>query len=587
MILDEVVEIIGNSKNIEHYKSLGYNIQHGIRLEVRVSDLSHGSTFEVNVKCDECFNTKKISWSSYYKYTKKLTEKYFCIKCCGEKRKATNNIRYGGNSSMCDPNIAKKASDTNIKKYGNKSSLHGNRQEIIEDIFVKKYGFKNPSICESIKNKIRNTNIEKYGGPSPLSNNDILSKLKNTNIEKYGYDNVFKSPDIINKIKYSFEEKYGMWYTQTDDMKHKSKITCLKRYGYDNYKHSDLYIKDIINNRLERYDLDIISYKERFFTINCPICKSQYNIETDLLYNRYKNGKIVCTICNELGSKYSSSYEDEICEILDKYDISYQRNTNKIIHPYQLDIYIPNLKFAIEVNGIYWHNEIFKDKNYHLRKYNNCIDINICLIQIWEDDWNHKKEIVKSIILNKIGKNKNKIYARKCLIKEVNNIEKKEFLNNNHLQGDVRSSINLGLYYEEKLVSLMTFGSRKINAKEQYELIRFCNVLNTTVIGSASKLFNFFINNYKYETIISYSDNSISNGEIYKFLGFINNTNSTINYYWSNNKYKYHRFNFNKKRLIKQGFDKNKTEVEIMHERGFYRIFGSGNKKWIFESKKV
>jgi hypothetical protein len=114
-------------------------------------------------------------------------------------------------------------------------------------------------------------------------------------------------------------------------------------------------------------------------------------------------------------------------------------------------------------------------------------------------------------------------------------------------------------------------------------LIRFCNKINLSVIGSASKLFSFFINNYEIDEIISYADISIFNGNLYNTLGFKKTTLSKPNYFWVVDGVRKHRFNFNKKKLIKDGFDANKTEVEIMHDRGYYRVFSCGQEKWIFQ----
>ena len=126
-------------------------------------------------------------------------------------------------------------------------------------------------------------------------------------------------------------------------------------------------------------------------------------------------------------------------------------------------------------------------------------DAGIRLVHIFEDEWYFKQEIVKSMISNILGKTKRKIYARKCKIKEVGRFEKKLFLDKNHIQGDVVTNINIGLYYEGELVSLMCFGKRRVNLGKkttnegEYELLRFCNLLNTSVIGGASKLFKYFI----------------------------------------------------------------------------------------------
>ena len=166
-----------------------------------------------------------------------------------------------------------------------------------------------------------------------------------------------------------------------------------------------------------------------------------------------------------------------------------------------------------------------------------------------------------------------KIYARKCEIKEIsdNNLVKM-FLDINHLKGFAYSVINLGLYYEDELVSLMLF--RKNNSK--YELLRFCDKLNYSIIGGASKLFNFFIKKYNPEEIITYIDRSISQGQTYNKLGFnyYNKTNS--NYYYIINRKRIDKSTFSKKILIKQGFDSSKTEHEIMLERKIYRIYDSG-----------
>ena len=69
----------------------------------------------------------------------------------------------------------------------------------------------------------------------------------------------------------------------------------------------------------------------------------------------------------------------------------------------------------------------------------------------------------------------------------------------------------------------MVFGSSRHfvgNGKTKYELIRFCNKINTNVIGGASKLFKYFIKNYNPNEIISYADKRWSNGMLYNILNF-------------------------------------------------------------------
>jgi hypothetical protein len=192
------------------------------------------------------------------------------------------------------------------------------------------------------------------------------------------------------------------------------------------------------------------------------------------------------------------------------------------------------------------------------------------------------------MILNKLNKTPNKVFARKCKVKEINdNSIIRDFLDKNHIQGFVGSKYKFGLFYDNQLVSVMIFGKNRkmmnIESKnKQYEMLRFCNKLNTNILGGASKLFKYFINKYKPEQVISYADRSYSNGNLYKILGFKLKHISKPNYYYIINKKRKHRFGFRKDVLIKDGFDPKKSEHEIMLERKIYRIYNSGNYVYLY-----
>ena len=151
-----------------------------------------------------------------------------------------------------------------------------------------------------------------------------------------------------------------------------------------------------------------------------------------------------------------------------------------------------------------------------MNRHDLCKKHNIDLVHIFASDWKNKnkKEIWKSILKSKLNLNE-RIYARKCDIRIVSNKESTEFLNKNHLQGNCNANIKLGLYKDNELVSIMTFGKPRNSNKHQYELIRFCNKLNHNVIGGASKLFKYFIKTYNPDNIISYCHMHIFDGELY------------------------------------------------------------------------
>lgn len=211
-------------------------------------------------------------------------------------------------------------------------------------------------------------------------------------------------------------------------------------------------------------------------------------------------------------------------------------------------------------------------------------------IYVFEDEWFYKKDIVKSRLLNQMGVISNKIYARKCNIQEISYKDASYFLMQNHLQGKISGYKYIGLFYQNKLVSLMVFGKLRKNlgsiSKEgEYELLRFCSCINTNVIGAASKLFKYFIKTYRPKKIISYSDKRYGEGEFYEKIGmkYSHDTQNSYFYIDDINFKRNNRFAYRKDVLVKIGFDKNKTEKNIMIERGIRRINDLGCKVFYWE----
>jgi hypothetical protein len=125
----------------------------------------------------------------------------------------------------------------------------------------------------------------------------------------------------------------------------------------------------------------------------------------------------------------------------------------------------------------------------------------------------------------------------------------------------------------------MTFGKGRIalgGKSNQYELLRFCNKINTIVIGGADKLLKHFIKIYQPKEIISYADRRWSSGDLYEKLEFTKTHVSQPNYWYIVNNRREYRFGYRKSMLIKKGFDANKTEHQIMFDRKIYRIYDCG-----------
>lgn len=421
------------------------------------------------------------------------------------------------------------------------------------------------------------TNKIKYGVDYYPQHKDFIVKQRKTKKEKYGDENFNNQ----KKSKLTRQEKYG---DENYANHEKQKQTCLTKYGVDNYSKSNNYQNELKKKFINIYpDIEFIQINKNDVTIKCGICNDISNLTKQLLYERHRREYIVCTNCNPIGMSKRSGYEKEICQILKSYGIVY--DTNKKIEGvnYEIDIYIPSHKLGIEFNGLYWHNELFKNETYHLTKSIIFEKKGIKIIHIFEDEWIYKKDIVVSIILNRLGKTKETIYGRKCSIKEIDNKTSKKFMETNHIQGGVNSKVNVGLYYDDRLVSLMTFSKGRVimgGKKDEWELNRFCNLINTNVVGASSKLLKYFIDKFKPEKIVSYSDIRLFDGVMYEKIGFNKISQSKPNYWYVKNDLRFHRFNFRKSILVKEGFDSNKTEKEIMFDRGIYRIYDCGNIRW-------
>lgn len=205
--------------------------------------------------------------------------------------------------------------------------------------------------------------------------------------------------------------------------------------------------------------------------------------------------------------------------------------------------------------------------------------------KIFQYEWDdfRKREKIKNQVKNLFSLNSNKVFARKCEIKLVPSVLAHNFLTDNHLQGPDKSPIRLGLYYENELVALMTFCHPRFNKEFEYELGRFCCKADYNVLGGASKLFKYFLENYNPSNIISYSDIAKTRGNMYASLGFKLHRIAKPNYVWYNGYQYLTRYQCQKHKLLKRFPEfKNMSETEIMETLGYYKVEDAGNKVWAY-----
>jgi hypothetical protein len=323
--------------------------------------------------------------------------------------------------------------------------------------------------------------------------------------------------------------------------------------------------------------------------VKCKKCNNLYNVSrTNIL-----SGK-GCPFCTSVDSKLEKEMKSFIKSIYAGETFS-NKKFNYNDKTYELDIYIPELKLGVEFNGLYWHSDVFREKNYHLDKTNFFSEQDIRVIHVFEDEWVQKRSIVESKLRHALKvSDRDKVYGRHLTIKEIDKDQKNIFLKQNHIQGTDHSSIMLGAFKDEELVSVMTFSKPRVslgnkNTKVgQYELSRFASSKN--VIGSFAKLMKYALNKFNIESIITYADLRWSNIEsnIYEKNGFVLSHVSNPNYFYCSSKVRYHRFNF-RKQVLKAKFpelyDEKLTEFQIMDKTNYTRIWDCGNAVYTYKKE--
>lgn len=427
---------------------------------------------------------------------------------------------------------------------------------------------------QQAKTKFKQTCLERFGVENPAQAASIKTKMKQTCLEKYGVENPYQSKTIKEKIKQTCLEKYGVEYYLQTATAQSVKIYINSERAYTMMLNSEYDTPQFsLTEFISRNKYDIFKFK----------CKQCGRIFTTKHYDGKQHHCQYCYPSDALASK--SEYELQLY-IRTITDVDICCNDRLTIEPLELDIYIPSKQLAFEFDGLYWHSESIKsDKNYHLNKTNLCEAKNIHLIHIFENDWLYKQDIVKSRICNLLNKNVITVGARLCEIRQIADTEATAFQQDNHIQGVVHAKVNLGLYYANNLVSLMTFSKPRFSKQYDWELVRFCNKLGYHVPGAAGKLLSHFEKTYNPKSLVSYADRrwSYSKKNVYQTLGFTLSHVSAPNYwYWKGDEFA-SRVKYQKHKLasLLENYDPNLNETDNMYANGYNKIFDCGNLVYI------
>lgn len=419
-------------------------------------------------------------------------------------------------------------------------------------------------------------------------NPEYVKSLSEKNKQWYK-DNPEKVEIRSNNYKAYIKENPDKVQQRID--KYSNTYKSMRMKAFENYKGDYLHPEDLEKLKSGEFN------QKSVVRSKCPLCGNYdshvLNTFMDLkTADLLRNKPPLCKICYK--DSYISSYEDEIYKFITSLGVECIRNTRDIISPLELDLYIPSHKLAIEFNGTYWHsfNKDAKYKEYHFNKFKACREKGIRLISIFEHVYNINSDKILTCIKNSLVYDK--LYARQCIVKEVDKKTKKEFINKYHLNGDNhQGTIAYGLYYKDELVSCITFGKlRGQNPNKDkdgfFELVRFVTVPGMHIVGGLSKLLSKFIADNNPNYILCYSDNDYYTGTGYEKVGFKLKSlgEKSIDYQWVKGSDVLQRQQCMVFRLLKKYPEYNDIEIigskenYIMEDLGYLKIFKCGNSIW-------
>ena len=416
---------------------------------------------------------------------------------------------------------------------------------------------RNKKIVENIdygkvQEKVKQTNLEKYGVEYYFQTEEAIKKIRETKLEKYGDDNYCN----LEKIKQTNLEKYGVEYSwQAPEVI--AKIQKKKTILYPQLRDKEWLRKENETKSITQISQELgCTYRTVFLWFE------RHNLEQNFFPHEWiSQGKVEEFV--------RSIYLGEIIS-----------NDRSIISPKEIDILIPSKNIGIEYNGMYWHSG---DKYRHKEKYLLCKEQGIRLLQFWDVEWNNQTDIVKSIIKTALGVSE-RIHARKTEIREVSNLDYRNFLNINHIQGYSVSPIRYGLYFNGELVSVVGFGKPRFTKEYDFELIRFANQLGYNVMGGFSKLLSHFGKNHS-GSIQTFCDLRLFSGNVYESCGFSFSHYSDPGYVYYKRGMIKSRMYFQKHKLenIFENFDPNLTEEENLLRNGWVRVYDCGNSVYVLK----
>lgn len=421
------------------------------------------------------------------------------------------------------------------------------------------YNVANCAQLAEVKEKRKNTMLERYDVEFYSQTKEFVDKYHKTNMERWGVPSVLSLPEVRAKLRESNVAKIGVPYR-----------FCLKMPAA-----TDAYMKLLDNN-----NCDLLEFKDKKHIVyRCRKC-GHVNTEQDLFLKVREGAHVpLCTACLPKSSPISGE-ELEVSRFIESLGFSVQHYDRDFLDKYGADMVIEDRKLVVEFDGIRWHNEMYRSDDYHVTKSDIAERMGYRLIHIFSDEWEEKRPIVESRLRYALGIAGLPVNARKCTVRAITAEEAKRFNEAYHIQGDAVSAVRYGLYKDDELVAVMTFGKARFMLGS-WELIRYCVKPGYSVRGGAGRLFRHFIDEVHPTAVVTYADRRWSNGHgFYEKIGFKYDGITAPGYTYVVGNHRESRMAYQRHKLVGDDVVEGKSEHEIMYGRGIYRIYDCGNYRY-------
>jgi len=313
---------------------------------------------------------------------------------------------------------------------------------------------------------------------------------------------------------------------------------------------------------------DYFSRQNQYLKFQCSKC----NVVNEKTLQAFERG----SLCQKCFPNTSSRAELALGDYIESLGFETKRNDRTVIKPKELDIIVDNKRAAFEYDGLYWHSDAGKPKQYHYDKTKNAADTGFKLFRIYSDQWEEKNDLIKAMIRCRLGIILKKIHARKCSVEVIDQTISKDFFNKNHLYGHSPSKISFGLIYNEEIVSVVSMRvprQKKHRQSLSIEICRFASLQDSMIMGGFSKIFKrikVWAANEGFMQVLTYADLDTGTGNVYEQAGFKFIGETGPSYWYSDGQKRFDRFKFRA--------SGDKTERQIANDAGVVRIYGAGSK---------